>query len=578
MTEFAVWAPTASRVRLRIEGTNLPVQHAQDGWWRTEVPEAKPGTDYAFLLGDDDHLLPDPRSRWQPHGVHGYSRVYDHGAFEWTDSGWHGRQLPGAVLYELHIGTFTAEGTFDAAIERLDHLVDLGVDLVELLPVNAFNGEHNWGYDGVCWFAPHEPYGGPDGLKRLVDACHGRGLGVVLDVVYNHFGPSGAYAPMFGPYLAETQTSWGRSVNLDGAHSDEVRRYILDSVAMWLRDYHVDGLRLDAVHALHDRRAVHILEEVAVEVETLSTHLGRPLSLIAESDLNDPRLITPREAGGYGLTAQWADDVHHALHALLTGERQGYYVDFGALECLADVFQEVFWHAGTFSTFRGHTHGRPVDRERIPGHRFVAYLQNHDQIGNRAAGDRLSDTVDDRLLKVGVTLLFTGPFTPMLFMGEEWAAGTPWQFFTSHPEPDLARAVVDGRRAEFATHGWSTDVEVPDPQDPATFARSKLDWSELVHRRHRDMLDFYRQLIRLRKARPELSDPHLDQVRVICGDQYLTLERGPSAVVCNFAPDKRRVALSSAPRNVLLATDPGLVLIRSAVELPPHSAAVLSYV
>jgi maltooligosyltrehalose trehalohydrolase len=507
--------------------------------------------------------------------VHGVSRVYDHGAFEWTDSMWRGRQLPGAVLYELHIGTFTPDGTFDAAIERLDHLVELGIDLVELLPVNAFNGEHNWGYDGVCWFAPHEPYGGPDGLKRFVDACHARGLGVVLDVVYNHFGPSGAYAPLFGPYLAETANSWGRSINLDGAHSDEVRRYIVDSVRMWLRDYHVDGLRLDAVHALRDHRAVHLLEELAVEVETLSVHLGRPLSLIAESDLNDPRLITPREAGGYGLSAQWADDVHHALHALLTGERQGYYVDFGALECLADVLQEVFFHAGTWSTFRGRIHGRPVDRERVPGHRFVAYLQNHDQVGNRATGDRLSDSAPDSLLKVGATLLFTGPFTPMLFMGEEWAAGTPWQFFTSHPEPELAAAVSAGRLREFADHGWAAGVEVPDPQDPATFHRSKLDWSEPHRPRHREMLRFYQRLIRLRKSWPELSDPHLDRVQVSCGDQYLTMSRGGHAVVCNFAPDKRRVGLPGAPRDVLLATEPGLMLIRTAVELPAQSAVVL---
>src|SRR5436190_1187662 len=362
MTIFEVWAPEKT-VRLRVDGRDLDMERGADGWWRREVPSAGPGTEYAFLLPDVEAALPDPRSAWQPKGVHGPSRVYDHGAFPWSDRAWTGRQLPGSVLYELHVGTFTAQGTFDAAIERLDHLVDLGVDLVELLPVNAVNGPYNWGYDGVCWYAPHEPYGGPDGLKRFVDACHGRGLGVVLDVVYNHFGPSGAYAPMFAPYLTESQNPWGRSVNLDGAHSDEVRRYILDSVAMWLRDYHVDGLRLDAVHALHDRRASHLLEELAVEVETLSTHLGRPLSLIAESDLNDPRLITPREAGGYGLTAQWADDVHHALHALLTGERQGYYVDFGALECLADVLQEVFYHAGTWSTFRGRVHGRPVDRE-----------------------------------------------------------------------------------------------------------------------------------------------------------------------------------------------------------------------
>ena len=576
MTEFAVWAPTTSRVQLRIEGVDIPMRAGARGWWYAEVPDVKPDTDYAYLLGDGDQLLPDPRSLCQPHGVHGLSRVYDHSAFEWTDQSWTGRQLPGAVLYELHVGTFTPTGTFDAAIERLDHLVDLGVDLVELLPVNAFNGEHNWGYDGVCWFAPHEPYGGPDGLKRFVDACHNRGLGVVLDVVYNHFGPSGAYAPTFGPYLAETENTWGRSVNLDGTHSDEVRRYIVDSVRMWLRDYHVDGLRLDAVHALHDRRAVHILEELAVEVESLSAHLGRPLSLIAESDRNDPRLVTPREAGGYGLTAQWADDVHHALHALLTGERQGYYVDFGSLECLADVLQEVFVHAGTWSTLRGQTHGRPVDRDRIPGHRFVAYLQNHDQIGNRATGDRISDLISDNLIKVGATLLFTGPFTPMLFMGEEWAAGTPWQFFTSHPEPDLAMAVAIGRQREFANHGWSPTAEVPDPQDPAAFQRSKLDWSELARPQHREMLDFYRRLIRLRKSRPELSDPRLDRVQVTCGAEYLVMSRDGLAVVGNFARAPRRVALPGPPRDVLFATDPGLVLIRSSIELPAQSAAVVA--
>jgi maltooligosyltrehalose trehalohydrolase len=575
MTDFAVWAPTTSRVQLRIGSVDHPMRRDEGGWWRASL-DVKPGTDYAYLLGEGEQLLPDPRSRWQPNGVHGFSRVYDHDAFEWTDSAWTGRQLPGAVLYELHIGTFTPEGTFDAAIGHLDHLVDLGVDLVELLPVNAFNGEHNWGYDGVCWYAPHEPYGGPDGLKRFVDACHSRGLGVVLDVVYNHFGPSGAYAPLFGPYLTESETGWGRSVNLDGAHSDEVRRYIADSVTMWLRDYHVDGLRLDAVHALLDRRAVHILEELAVEVEALSTHLGRPLSLIAESDLNDPRLITPREAGGYGLAAQWADDVHHALHALLTGERQGYYADFGSLECLADVMQEVFFHARTWSSFRGHTHGRSVDRERVPGHRFVAYLQNHDQVGNRAAGDRITDSISDGLVKVGITLLMTGPFTPMLFMGEEWAAGTPWQFFTSHPEPELAVAVAAGRRREFGRHGWAAE-SVPDPQDVATFERSKLDWAELALPRHREMLAFYRRLIALRKSRPELSDPRLDKVSAWYGDQYFAMRRGDCGVLANFAPDKRRVGLAGAPRDVLLATEPGLVLIRDSVELPPQSAVVVAY-
>jgi maltooligosyltrehalose trehalohydrolase len=576
MSLFGVWAPEKT-VKLWIGGMDREMERGDDGWWRLDVPEAGPGTDYAYLLPDHDSPLPDPRSAWQPEGVHGPSRVYDHSAFGWSDGAWTGRQLPGAVLYEMHVGTFTSEGTFDAAIERLDHLVDLGVDQVELLPVNSFNGEYNWGYDGVCWFAPHEAYGGPDGLKRFVDAAHGRGLGVVLDVVYNHFGPSGAYAPMFAPYLSESGSNpWGAAINLDGPLADEVRRYIIDSALAWLRDYHVDGLRLDAVHALVDHNAINLLEQLATEVESLSTHLGRPLSLIAESDLNDPKLITCREAGGYGLQAQWDDDVHHALHALLTGERQGYYGDFGSLECLETVLEGAFFHAGTWSSFRRRVHGRPVDRHTMPGHRFVAYLQDHDQIGNRALGDRLSAMISPGLLKVGATLLFTAPFTPMLFMGEEWAAGTPWQFFTSHPEPELAAAVRTGRRREFGSHGWA-EADVPDPQDPATFERSKLDWSELGKPGHAEILQMYKRLIALRRSRAELSDPRLDQVEVWHGDQYLVMRRGHCAVAANLAPIPQTVSLRAAPSKVLLATEPGVVLQRDRVDLPAESAVVVAY-
>ncbi|MEV4387226.1 malto-oligosyltrehalose trehalohydrolase [Micromonospora sp. NPDC049580] len=573
MTEFSVWAPDATRVRLRLaRDTDHEMRAAADGWWRVEVPDA--GLDYSFLLNDEETPLPDPRSPWQPAGVHGPSRRYDHSAFEWSDSAWTGRQLPGSILYELHIGTFTPDGTFDAAIDRLDHLVNLGVDLIELLPVNAFNGEYNWGYDGVCWYAPHEPYGGPDGLKRFVDAAHARGLGVILDVVYNHFGPSGAYAPRFGPYLAEQSNTWGRSINLDGPHSDEVRRYIIDSVLMWLRDYHVDGLRLDAVHALPDTRAIPLLEELAIEVESLSTHLGRPLSLIAESDLNDPRLITPREAGGYGLHAQWNDDAHHALHTLLTGERQGYYGDFGSLETLSDVLTGGFFHAGTWSSFRNRHHGRPVD-PRVPGHRFVAYLQNHDQIGNRATGDRISASLSPSLLRVGATLLLTAPFTPMLFMGEEWAASTPWQFFTSHPEPELASAVRTGRRREFASHGWP-EGDVPDPQDPQTFVRSRLDWAELDKPEHASMLAFYQRLIGLRRSVADLSDPRMHAVSVQHGDQFLLMRRGDTLVVANFAGRGQGVSLPGVARRVLLATGEGVTVMRDRIELPAETAAIVA--
>ncbi|MFC7278073.1 malto-oligosyltrehalose trehalohydrolase [Paractinoplanes rhizophilus] len=573
MTLFEVWAPEKT-VRLLVAGEERAMERDDSGWWRLSV-EAPPGTDYAYVLPDSSSPLPDPRSPWQPDGVHGPSRVYDHSLFAWTDQGWTGKQLPGSVIYELHIGTFTPEGTFDAAISRLDHLVDLGVDLVELLPVNAFNGAHNWGYDGVCWYAPHEPYGGPDGLKRFVDAAHARGLGVVLDVVYNHFGPSGAYAPMFAPYLSKHGANpWGDSINLDGPLSDEVRHYIADNVLMWLRDYHVDGLRLDAVHALVDHSAVNLLEQLAVEVESLSAHLGRPLSLIAESDLNDPRLITPREAGGFGLQAQWDDDVHHALHALLTGERQGYYGDFGSLDCLRTVLEGAFFHAGTWSSFRQRTHGRPVSG-KTPGHRFVAFLQNHDQIGNRATGDRLSALLSPGLLKVGAALLLTAPFTPMLFMGEEWAASSPWQFFTSHPEPELAEAVRTGRRREFASHGWAAS-DVPDPQEPATFQRSKLDWDELGKPEHAEILSLYRELIALRRQYADLSDPWLSKVEVWHGDQHVVIRRGGCVVAANLAPVAQTVSLRSVPSKVLLATSPGVVLQRDRVELPAESAVVVA--
>ncbi|HST63738.1 MAG TPA: malto-oligosyltrehalose trehalohydrolase [Mycobacteriales bacterium] len=579
MTTFEVWAPSHDRVRLRTLGHDHEMSPAPYGMWRVVVPEAGPGSDYAFLLGDDDTPLPDPRSRWQPEGVHGPSRLYDTQAYEWHDAEWTGRQLAGSVVYELHVGTFTPEGTFAAAAQKLDHLVELGVDLVEVLPVNAVNGTHNWGYDGVGWYAVHEPYGGPDGFKAFVDACHRAGIGVVLDVVYNHLGPSGAYLPRFGQFFKPGRSTWGDLVNLDGPGSEPVRRLILDNALMWLHEFHVDGLRLDAVHALVDLGALHILEELAVEVDALSTHLRRPLTLIAESDLNDPRLVRSRDAGGYGLTAQWDDDVHHALHALLTGEKQGYYSDFGSLGTLAKAFTGAFVHDGSYSSFRGRVHGRRVNRDDTPGHRFVAFLQDHDQVGNRALGDRLSSdpgALSPQLLKVGAALLLTSPFTPMLWMGEEWGASTPWQFFTSHPEPELAAAVATGRREEFAAHGWDTD-DVPDPQDPATFQRSKLDWAETAAGPHADVLEFYRRAIALRRARPQLSDPRLDRVEVAYdeGARWLVVHRGSLRVAVNLSATRQEVPLDGTPMSVLLSSVPGFVYRDGIVELEPESVAVI---
>ena len=554
MTEFSVWAPVARRVVVRVNGTDHPMTRCANDWWRADVtgPET-PEVDYAFLLDDDPTPLPDPRSRRQPHGVHGPSRRYDHGAYRWSDRAWTGRQLAGGVVYELHPGTFTEAGTLDAAIERLDHLVDLGIDFVELMPVNAFDGTAGWGYDGVLWYAVHEPYGGPTALKRFVDACHRRGLAVLLDVVYNHLGPSGAYLDRFGPYF-HGSNQWGPMLNLDGPGSDEVRRYAVDNALSWLRDFHVDGLRLDAVHALRDHSAVHLLEQLSVEVDALATHLGRPLSLIAESDLNDPRLVTAREAGGYGLTAQWDDDIHHCLHTAITGERQGYYADFGSLTALANTLREVYFHAGTWSSFRGHTHGRPVDTHRLPGHRFLAYLQNHDQVGNRATGDRISTLVSPGLLGCAAAIVLCGPYTPLIFMGEEWGTRAPWQFFASFPDPALARAVRDGRRTEFAQHGWGS-AEVPDPISPETVRRSTLRWSELDDPEHREMLALYRNLLALRRRFPELSDPRIDLLGVDVDEQRrsLVLRRGALRVVCNLAAEPREIPLDIPAGEVLLA-------------------------
>jgi maltooligosyltrehalose trehalohydrolase len=568
MAAIGVWAPRARRVRAVIAGNPVDLRAGADGWW--SGADATPGTDYGFLLDDGADLLPDPASRWQPDGVHGPSRVYDQNAYRWVDAQWSGRGLPGAVIYELHVGTFTPGATFAAAIERLDHLVSLGITHVEVLPVNAVNGVWNWGYDGVGWYAVHAPYGGPDGFKQFVDGCHARGLAVVLDVVYNHLGPSGNYLPRFGPYLKQGRNTWGELVNLEEPH---VRRFVIDNALMWLRDFHVDGLRLDAVHALDDSSPTHVLAELSVEVDALSAALGRPLTLIAESDLNDPVMITPRAAGGYGLAGQWDDDVHHALHALLTGERRGYYVDFGSLPTLAKVLTSAFFHDGAYSTFRGRPHGKPVDRARIPGYRFVASLQNHDQVGNRAVGDRLPELTTPGLLRVGAVLLLTSPFTPMLWMGEEWAASTRWPFFTSHPEPALAEVTGKGRVEEFATHGWDT-AQLIDPQDPAAYRSAVLDWTEPATGSHAAMLDLYRRLIALRVAEPDLADPDLSSIRVDYDEdaRSLVVHRGALRVLVNLASAGQRFAVPTA--EVVLATGPA-DLGTDDVLLGPESAAIV---
>jgi len=565
----AVWAPWAAGVDLVLprsgdgsydgaERVRMVPDPARDGWWLAPDPLA-PGRDYAFSL-DGGPPRPDPRSARQPYGADGPSRVVAERDFPWTDAAWPGRDVRGQVVYELHVGTFTAEGTLDAAAARLDHLVDLGVGVVELMPVNAFGGRWGWGYDGVALWAVHEPYGGPESLARFVDAAHGHGLAVALDVVYNHLGPAGNYLPEMGPYFTDTHhTPWGPAVNLDAPGSAEVRAWIVENACRWLRDFHVDALRLDAVHALVDDSPRHVLAELADAVSALSRELGRPLSLVAESDRNDPATTEPTARGGLGMTAQWADDVHHAVHAFLTGERHGYYVDFGSAAVLAKALTGVFVHDGVWSTFRDRPWGRPLPPGR-DGHAFVVFAQDHDQVGNRALGDRPSARLDPGGLAAAAALVLVSPFTPMLFMGEEWGASTPWQFFTDHTDPALGRAIQEGRRREFGGHGWEAlyggEVEVPDPQDHATRDASVLDWTEKDDGVHATLLAWYRELVALRRE-PAVASGDLTavQVRAQDDDATVVVVRPGVVVALTRATADVRVALPGGTWRVAAAWD-----------------------
>ena len=591
---FDLWAPEAQAVTLLADGRKHDMTRRgaeAPGWWTAAGAPAAGDVDYGYLVDGDPTPLPDPRSRRQPAGVHALSRTFDAGRHQWADGQWAGRELKGAVIYELHVGTFTPEGTLDAAAGKLAYLAELGIDFVELLPVNGFNGTHNWGYDGVLWYAVHEGYGGPAAYQRFVDAAHAAGLGVIQDVVYNHLGPSGNYLPRFGPYLKSGEgNTWGDSVNLDGPESDEVRRYILDNAAMWLRDYHVDGLRLDAVHAFKDERAVHLLEDFGALADEIAAETGRPATMIAESDLNNPRLLYPRDTNGYGLAGQWSDDFHHAVHVNVSGETTGYYADFDSLGALAKVLERGFFHDGSYSSFRARHHGRPIDPAQVHPAALVVCSQNHDQIGNRATGDRLSQTLGYGPLALAAVATLTSPFTPMLFMGEEYGATTPWQFFTSHPEPELGKATAEGRIREFERMGWDPAV-VPDPQDPETFTRSKLDWAEASGGDHARLLELYRALIALRRTTPDLTEPGFEDTAVDVSEDegWLLLRRGRTEVAMNFSAEARRLPVRGAA--LALATDDGVRLdpapgaepaaggapSATPLHLPGHSAAILTH-
>jgi maltooligosyltrehalose trehalohydrolase len=580
MHEFRVWAPRVEKIAVRIGKTDYPMRTLGDrGWWSAQVKEAGPGTDYAFLLNDDPKPYPDPRSMWQPQGVHGASRIYATGQFTWSDSHWQAPPLASAVMYEMHVGTFTSEGTFDSAIEKLPYLADLGITHVELMPVAEFPGDFGWGYDGVALFAVRHAYGGPDGLKRFVDACHAHGLAVLLDVVYNHFGPVGNYTGMFGPYVTDRhRTPWGDAVNLEFEESDQVRRFFCDNALMWMEEYRIDGLRLDAVHEYVDRSAIHFMEQLAIEVEGLSARLGRHFVLIAESDLNDPRVVRSREGNGYGMDAQWNDDFHHALFTVLhpSREEKGYYGDFGSMEKLAKALTQVFVYDGTYSVYRRRIHGRRV--EGLSSHHFVGFIQNHDQIGNRAKGDRLEHIVGLDRAKVALGLVLTSPFIPLLFQGEEFAASTPFQYFAHHDDPEMARSVSEGRKREFAAFGWAPE-DIPDPESHQTFEQSKLDWNEVHQGIHAEMLDWCKQLMVLRRQQPSLHEGESGQtiVRFDEDARWLVMNRGKIEVMANLGDTPIRLGVEEGSRLILSSHD-DLRLEGSALVLPPARFAVLSMI
>ncbi len=565
-----VWAPAATRVEL-VAGDERRAMVSEDGGWWSSEPVAF-GVDYAFAI-DGGPARPDPRGECSPHGVHGPSRRVDHARFAWHDADFRPTALPDGVVYELHIGTFSAEGTFDGAIGHLDHLVDLGVTHVEVMPVHAFPGRWGWGYDVAGFFAVHEPYGGSDGLKRFVDACHGRGLAVVLDVVYNHLGPEGCYLSTFGPYVTDRfRTPWGGAINLGEAGADEVRSFIIDNALLWLRDYHIDGLRLDAVHAFVDLTAKHLLEELVTEVEELAARLGRDLTLIAESDLNDPRVLRSRELGGYGIHAQWSDDFHHALHTMLSGEQDGYYEDFAGFADVVRALERGWVYEGRYSRHRGRRHGRRDDGLALE--RFLGYAQNHDQVGNRARGERLSQLVDARALRVAATLVLCGPFVPLLFQGEEWGASTPFRFFADFDDQALGEAVRTGRRREFAAFGWRPE-EVPDPLDTRTFEASRLERDEIGREPHASLLEWHRQLIRVRAVTGRPAPGSRPRVRSDIEQGWLIAVLGTRTLAINVSRSGCQVTLDGA-HELAAASDPGIRFDGGRLQLPPMSAAVLS--
>jgi maltooligosyltrehalose trehalohydrolase len=547
--EFIVWAPQAHEVAVKLvspEAKLISMERDEWGYWRANVEGITPGAQYLYRINNDEDR-PDPASHFQPLGVHGPSAVVAHDDFAWSDRTWAGVPQERLVIYELHTGAFTPEGTFDAIIPRLPELSALGVTAIELMPISEFPGERNWGYDCVYPFSAHHAYGGPAGLKRLVNACHEAGLAVILDVVYNHLGPEGNYLSRFAPYFTDKyRTPWGEAINFDGSWSDGVRNYFIENALHWFANYHIDGLRLDAVHSIYDQSARPFLQELAEAAREFAAGRGGALLLIGESNLNDPRVIRPEEKGGFGLDAQWLDDFHHSLRALLTGDRRGYYADFGDVAHLVKALRKGFVYSGAYSTFRKRRHGSSsADR---PGHQFVVFAQNHDQIGNRILGERLSELISFEALKLGAGAVLLTPFIPLLFMGEEYGDNAPFLYFISHEDAGLIEAVREGRKEEFSAFNW--EEEPPDPQAMETFLRSKLDWEKRDHGRHRALREYYRKLIRLRREIPAFAALDKNSLEVTGREEprlvFLRRWSAGNQVFCVMNFDRQKAAFNAS--------------------------------
>jgi len=569
---FSVWAPDAKSVDLVLGEQRFALEPLADGYWQADVAaDTRRGYRYSI---DGSAAVPDPRSRWQPEGVHGASHVIAAESLKAVPLEFHARPLSDAIIYELHLGTFTPEGTYAAAQRKLPYLAELGVTHLELMPLATFPGRRGWGYDGVDLFAPFPAYGTPQELAGFVHACHSQGLAVLLDVVYNHLGPDGNYLAQYGPYFTDRyKTGWGAAINYDGPQSDEVRRFVIDNALMWLTNYGFDGLRLDAVHAIFSFEAVHVLEELSIAVKALGKALGRPLVLIAESDLNDPRLIRAASRGGYGLDAHWVDDFHHAIHRYFTGETEGYYADFQGLQDVATALRDGYVYQGKYSVHRGRRHGRPP--VGIEPQQLVVSAQNHDQIGNRAQGERLSMMLGVPQLKAIAALTLLAPFVPLLFQGEEWGAETPFLYFTDHQDPELGRRVVEGRSREFSAFRWQGAV--PNPQEADTFERSKLNWSELSAPRHAELLAWYRKLIGIRRdkivmPRESLADSAKAVTNFDAKAGWLTFVHNGVLAVFNLADLAQTVPRPGGDWKLVLRSDAAEAQPSDA--MPPRSTFI----